>query len=150
MTDSASPFDDQNQHWLTIRVYYEDTDFTGLVYHANYLKYFERGRSDHLRDAGVSHQSLLDRPDPAAFTIVKADVDFRQAAHVDDLLKVRTRYLGLKGARILFEQAVLRDDTVIAEAKIIAVTIHADGRPRRPIPEIADRLQPVIYQPTVT
>ena len=59
MTETnPAAFDDDGQHWINVRVYYEDTDFTGMVYHANYLKYFERGRSDHLRDAGVSHQAL--------------------------------------------------------------------------------------------
>ncbi|MAK61707.1 MAG: Tol-Pal system-associated acyl-CoA thioesterase [Ponticaulis sp.] len=145
MSTKPSNFDDQNQHWVSVRVYYEDTDFTGLVYHANYLKYFERGRSDFLRDAGVDHQSLLNRPDPAAFAILRAEVDFKQAAHVDDLLRVRTRYRGTKGARILFEQAVLRDETLIAEAQITALSIHADGRPRRPIPEIVEQLASLIY-----
>ena len=141
LTPAASHFDDDNQHWIFVRVYYEDTDFTGLVYHANYLKYFERGRSDFLRDGGVSHQDLLSRNDPAAFTILKADIDFKQAARVDDLLSVRTRYRGLKGPRIIFEQAVLRDKTLIAEAQITALTIHSDGRPRKPIPEIVEKLQ---------
>lgn len=141
-------FDAERQHWKHVRVYYEDTDFTGLVYHANYLKYFERGRSDHLRDAGVSHQSLLNREDPAAFTILKADIDFKKAAHVEDELWVRTRYLGVKGARILFEQAVLRDGQVLAQAQITAATIHGDGRPRRPIPEIVELLKDYVYQPS--
>ena len=64
MSKLPPPFDEHGQHWLNIRVYYEDTDFTGMVYHANYLRFFERGRSDFLRDAGVSHQSLLARDDP--------------------------------------------------------------------------------------
>lgn len=132
----AQNFDIDRQHWINIRVYYEDTDFTGMVYHANYLRFFERGRSDHLRDAGVSHQSLLERDDPAAFTLTGVEVDYKRAAKVDDLLSVRTRYLGTKGPRILFEQACLRGDDVIAEARIKAVMIHADGRARRPIPEI--------------
>ncbi|MFC6199338.1 YbgC/FadM family acyl-CoA thioesterase [Ponticaulis profundi] len=139
-------FDEQNQHWRSVRVYYEDTDFTGMVYHANYLKYFERGRSDHLRDAGVSHQDLLNRPDPAAFTIIKVDLDFKNAAQVEDELWIRTRYLGLKGPRILFEQACLRGADVIATANIIAVTIHATGGARKPIPEIVELLKPVIFR----
>ncbi len=143
-------FDAENQHWIPVRIYYEDTDFTGMVYHANYLKFFERGRSDHLRDAGVSHQSLLNREDPSAFTIVKAEVDYKNAAKVDDLLAIRTRYLGTKGARIFFEQAALRGETLIAEAKITAVAIHADGRARRPIPEIVEQLKSVIYSPQKT
>ena len=147
MTETrTSPFDDDGQHWLNVRVYYEDTDFTGMVYHANYLKYFERGRSDHLRDAGVSHQSLLNRPDPAAFTVIRAEVDYRKAAKVDDLLRVGTRYLGAKGARIMFEQTVWRDDEVIAEACITAVQIHADGRPRRPLREIGVQLEDYLYR----
>ena len=141
-------FDAENQHWISVRIYYEDTDFTGMVYHANYLKFFERGRSDHLRDAGVSHQSLLNRPDPAAFTIIRAEVDYKNAAKVDDVLWISTRYLGTKGARIFFEQTALRETHVIAEAKITAVAIHADGRARKPLPEIVEQLNPVIYLPT--
>ena len=138
-------FDADRQHWISVRVYYEDTDFTGMVYHANYLKFFERGRSDHLRDAGVSHQSLLAREDPAAFTLTGVEVDYKRAAKVDDLLHVRTRYLGIKGPRILFEQACLRGDELVAEARIKAVMIHADGRARRPIRDITEKLAAYVW-----
>ena len=134
-------FDSDGVHTITVRVYYEDTDFTGMVYHANYLRFFERGRSDFLRDAGVSHQSLLARDDPAAFTLTRAEVDYKAAAKVDDLLTIRTRYRGTKGAKILFEQTCWREDTLIAGGAITAVQIHADGRPRRPIPEVAAHLE---------
>ncbi len=146
MTDPTNPdaFDAHRQHWTEIRVYYEDTDFTGMVYHANYLRFFERGRSNHLRDAGISHQSLLDRPDPAAFTLTRVEVDYRKAARVDDLLRIRTRYMGTKGARILFSQAAFLGDELVASAEITAVQIHADGRPRRPIPEVAAQLEAYI------
>lgn len=148
---SLPPLDDRNfdahrQHWLAVRVYYEDTDFTGMVYHANYLRFFERGRSDHLRDAGVSHQSLLAREDPAAFTLTNVNVTYRRPAKVDDLLHVRTRYLGMDGPRIRFAQACLRDGELIAEAEITAVMIHADGRLRRPIKEIAEHLEAYRWQ----
>ncbi|MFN3607562.1 MAG: YbgC/FadM family acyl-CoA thioesterase [Hyphomonas sp.] len=134
-------FDAARQHWIAVRVYYEDTDFTGMVYHANYLRFFERGRSDHLRDAGVSHQSLLAREDPAAFTLTNVNVTYRKPGRVDDLLHIRTRYLGMDGPRIRFSQACLREGEVIAEAEITAVMIHADGRLRRPIREIAELLE---------
>lgn len=134
-------FDAARQHWIAVRVYYEDTDFTGMVYHANYLRFFERGRSDHLRDAGVSHQSLLAREDPAAFTLTNVNVTYRKPGKVDDLLHIRTRYLGMDGPRIRFSQACLRDGEVIAEAEITAVMIHADGRLRRHIKEIAELLE---------
>ncbi len=137
----AANFDADRQHWLPVRVYYEDTDFTGMVYHANYLRFFERGRSDHLRDAGVSHQSLLAREDPAAFTLTNVNVTYRRPAKVDDLLHIRTRYLGMDGPRIRFSQACVRGGELIAEAEITAVMIHADGRLRRPIKEIAELLE---------
>ena len=144
----TSPFDSDMQHWIDVRVYYEDTDFTGMVYHANYLRFFERGRSDFLRDAGVSHQDLLDRPDPAAFTLVRAEVDFKRAAKVDDLLRIATRYVGVKGPRMRFEQTCWRGEETIAEAAITAVMIHTDGRPRRPVPEMQGLLQNYLYSPT--
>ena len=143
----AQNFDAARQHWLPVRVYYEDTDFTGMVYHANYLRFFERGRSDHLRDAGVSHQSLLAREDPAAFTLTNVNVTYRRPAKVDDLLHIRTRYLGMDGPRIRFAQACLRGGELIAEAEITAVMIHADGRLRRPIKEIAVHLEAYRWQP---
>jgi acyl-CoA thioester hydrolase len=143
----AHNFDAARQHWLPVRVYYEDTDFTGMVYHANYLRFFERGRSDHLRDAGVSHQSLLAREDPAAFTLTNVNVTYRRPAKVDDLLHIRTRYLGMDGPRIRFVQSCLRDGELIAEAEITAVMIHADGRLRRPIKEIAEHLEAYRWQP---
>ena len=146
MNDTSSPFDAQNQHWLKVRVYYEDTDFTGMVYHANYLRFFERGRSEFLRDAGVSHQALLDRPDPAAFTLTSVQVDYKRAARIDDELMIRSRYLGAKGARVLFRQTALRGEEVIAEGDITAVMIHADGRPRRPIPEVVTQLEPYVFK----
>jgi acyl-CoA thioester hydrolase len=141
-------FDAENQHWIGVRVYYEDTDFTGMVYHANYLRFFERGRSDCLRDAGVSHQDLLNREDPAAFTLTRVAVDYKRAAKVDDLLQVRTRYLGLDGPRFIFQQACLRDGELIAQADITAVMIHADGRPRRPVREMMDTLAGYIWTDT--
>lgn len=145
MTGTSGRIDEQNQHWLQVRVYYEDTDFTGMVYHANYLRFFERGRSDFLRDAGVSHQSLLQRPDPAAFTLTNVNVDFRKAAKVDDLLEIRSRYIGVQGARIIFQQTAFRGDEVVAEADITAVMIHSDGRPRRPVPEMVEHLKSFIF-----
>ncbi|MGB3624217.1 MAG: YbgC/FadM family acyl-CoA thioesterase [Henriciella sp.] len=145
MSGEPSPFDDLMQHWLTVRVYYEDTDFTGMVYHANYLRFFERGRSEFLRDAGVSHQSLLARPDPAAFTLTNVDVNYRKAARIDDELLIRSRYTGTVGAKVIFEQAALRREEIIAEAHITAVMIHVDGRPRRPIPEVVEQLEPYVF-----
>ncbi|MGZ3377536.1 MAG: YbgC/FadM family acyl-CoA thioesterase, partial [Phenylobacterium sp.] len=79
-------------HLLPVRVYYEDTDFTGVVYHANYLRYFERGRSEFLRLTGVSHTELRALDQPMAFVVVRMTIDYRKAARIDDALIVRTEY----------------------------------------------------------
>ena len=144
----AAAFDEQMQHWLRVRIYYEDTDFTGMVYHANYLRFFERGRSEFMRDAGVSHTALLDRPDPAAFTLTNVNVDYKKAARIDDELWIRSRYTGSSGARVIFQQTALRGGTVVAEADVTAVMIHADGRPRRPVPDVVEQLKTYVYRPS--
>ncbi len=99
---SAGVFEGR-EHLLPVRVYYEDTDFTGVVYHANYVRYFERGRSDFLRSIGVSHAALLDRPDPCAFVITRLEIDFKRAARIDDALLVRTTYDTIEGPRMLHQ-----------------------------------------------
>ena len=106
---TAGTFDGRT-HLLPVRVYYEDTDFTGVVYHANYVRYFERGRSDFLRVAGVHHADLLDRQDPAAFAIVRMEIDFKRAARIDDALAVRTTYDAARGPRLFISQRITRGE----------------------------------------
>ena len=88
------------EHVLPVRVYYEDTDFTGVVYHASYLRFFERGRTEFLRAVGVEHAALLQLPEPCAFALTKIAVSFLRAARVDDALEVRTKYHSVRGVRI--------------------------------------------------
>ena len=142
-TPSAGRFEGR-EHRLPVRIYYEDTDFTGLVYHANYLRYFERGRSDYLRLAGISHSALLDRPDPGAFVITRIAIDFIKAARIDDALIVRTTYDTIKGARMWISQSITRGDEVLATATVEAACIHPGGRPRRPPPELLQSLNPLL------
>jgi len=132
------------EHVLPVRIYYEDTDFTGVVYHANYLRYFERGRSDFLRLAGISHQSLLERDDPAAFTVTRITVEFKRAARVDDALTVRTTYDTVKGPRLFITQRILRGHELIATAEVEAACIGLDGRARKPPPGMAETLKPLL------
>ena len=143
MTPSAGWFEGR-EHRLAVRVYYEDTDFTGVVYHANYLRFFERGRSDYLRVAGVSHTALLERPDPGAFVITRIAVDFKRAARIDDELVVHTAYDAVKGARLFISQSITRGEEVIATAEVEAACIRPDGRPRRPPPELLHSLSPLL------
>ena len=93
-------------HKLPVRVYYEDTDFTGLVYHANYLRFFERGRSDFLRVAGVHHSALLESPEPMGFAVNKMSLDFLKAARIDDALVVETAFETMRGPRIFIAQTL--------------------------------------------
>ncbi len=130
------------EHQLPIRVYYEDTDFTGVVYHANYSRYFERGRSDFLRLAGVSHTELLERADPAAFVVTRMEIDFKRPARIDDALVVRTTYDAVKGPRLAISQTITRGEDIIATAVVGAACISLDGRPRKPPPGMVEALRP--------
>ncbi|MFM1960120.1 MAG: tol-pal system-associated acyl-CoA thioesterase [Pseudomonadota bacterium] len=131
------------EHILPVRVYYEDTDFTGVVYHANYLRYFERGRSDALRAAGVSHTDLLDGDRPTAFTVVRMEIDFRRPARIDDALQVRTLYDRIRGPRLFFRQRLMRGDDVLCEAVVEAACIDLSGRPARPSKLLLTKLAPL-------
>jgi acyl-CoA thioester hydrolase len=144
--EPSSGWLDGREHVLPVRIYYEDTDFTGVVYHANYLRYFERGRSDFLRVAGVSHQALLERADPAAFTVVRIAVDFRKPARVDDALHVRTVYERIRGPRLFIRQRIVRAADLIATAEVEAACIDLTGRPRKPPPGLVAALEPLFAE----
>ena len=141
--DPSAGWLDGREHVLPVRIYYEDTDFTGVVYHANYLRYFERGRSDFLRLAGVSHQALLELPDPSAFTVTRITVAFKRAARIDDALSVRTTYDAIKGPRLIISQRIFRGGDLIATAEVEAACIGLDGRARRPPPGLVEALKPL-------
>lgn len=118
-------------HLLPVRVYYEDTDFTGIVYYANYLKFFERGRTDALRTAGLSHAELLKADPPLGFAVRKVIVEYHAPARIDDALTVETRFASLSGVRMQIEQAIRRDGVLLASADVEAVCIDMEGRPKR-------------------
>jgi acyl-CoA thioester hydrolase len=112
-----------------IRVYYEDTDFSGNVYHAAYLKFMERARTEFLRARGVHHFELA--KEGIAFAVRSMSVEFEAAAHIDDMLTVVTRPLGATGARLSLAQSVYRDGQRLLEARLVIVAINATGRPAR-------------------
>ena len=138
---------DGKAHLLPVRVYYEDTDFTGVVYHANYLRYFERGRSEFLRLTGVSHTQLRALEQPMAFVVVRMTIDYRKAARIDDALIVRTEYERVARARLHVCQTLLRGLDVIAEAAEEIACIDMDGRPRRPPSALLDGLREFFREP---
>jgi len=133
---------DGREHLLPVRVYYEDTDFTGLVYHANYVRYLERGRSDFLRLTASDHSALMEGAEPMAFVIAELDLKFLKPARIDDALVVRTSYDRIKGPRLLISQTVERDGEVLCHAAVTAVCIHLDGRPRRPAKALVESVTP--------
>jgi acyl-CoA thioester hydrolase len=120
------------RHVLPVRVYYEDTDFSGIVYHANYLKFCERGRSDMLRVIGIAHRELSRTG--LAFAVRRMNCDFLKPAIIDDLLDVVTRPVEIGGARLMLDQSVLRADETLFTAEVTLALIDATGRPRR-LPE---------------
>ena len=142
MTSPSAGWFEGREHVLPVRVYYEDTDFTGVVYHANYLRYFERGRSDFLRMAGVSHTDLLAHHEPTAFVVTRMEIDFRKPARIDDALLVRTTYDEARGPRLAISQRITRGDDLIAAAAVSAACISMDGRPRKPPPGLVEALRP--------
>lgn len=121
-------------HVLPIRVYFEDTDFTGLVYHANYLKFCERGRSDFVRLLGVHHRELIDGEggkEPAAFVVRHMEIDFLRPARIDEVLEVRTNCAEIGGAAVTLLQEVTRKETVLARLRVKVVLVSQSGKPMR-------------------
>ena len=120
-------------HVLPVRVYFEDTDFTGLVYHANFLKFCERGRSDFIRLLGIDHQSLAEpkQGEPAVFVVRRIEIDFLKPARIDEVLEVVTRCAEIGGATLVLDQEVRRDGTPLARAKVSVVLVSHTGKPQR-------------------
>ncbi|QDY99968.1 tol-pal system-associated acyl-CoA thioesterase [Nitratireductor mangrovi] len=127
-------------HRLYARVYYADTDFSGVVYHARYLEFFERGRSDFLRLAGVHHTELADgkHGERLVWVVRKMEIEFRAPARIDDILTIESRTADISGARIFMEQELKRGETVLVTAKVEAAIVSETGRPRRFPKEWAD------------
>jgi acyl-CoA thioester hydrolase len=140
---SAGWFDGRTHH-LPVRVYYEDTDFTGVVYHANYLRFFERGRSDFVRLIGLSHTDLMAEAKPAAFSVVKITVAYRRAARVDDALLVTTSFDTVSGARLAIGQSLWRGGEEVASASVEACCIDLTGRAIRPPASLLQQLKPLL------
>ena len=132
------------EHQLAVRVYYEDTDFTGVVYHASYVRFFERGHTDGLRLMGVGHAELLAMADPCAFAVTRLAIDFVSAARIDDALVVHTWFEQARGPRLYIRQQITRHGALIATAEVEAACIRPDGRPRRPPAGMVERVGPFL------
>jgi acyl-CoA thioester hydrolase len=120
-----------------VRVYYEDTDFTGIVYHANYLRYMERGRTNYLRLLGADHRALFEATEQEApgfaFVVRAMNIDFLKPARMDDVLEVHTEPKEVRGASISVLQRIVRGEELLIEASV-RVAFVSGGR-ARPIPK---------------
>jgi acyl-CoA thioester hydrolase len=125
---------DGQRHVLPVRVYFEDTDAGSVVYHASFVRYAERGRTDFLRLLGTDARRLIDGSDsrePAAFVVRRMTFDFARPGRMDDLLEVVTRVKELGGASVTLEQTIMRDGVRLVTADVIVVLISISGKPLR-------------------
>ncbi|HEY6579138.1 MAG TPA: YbgC/FadM family acyl-CoA thioesterase [Rhizomicrobium sp.] len=118
-------------HILPIRIYYEDTDLSGMVYHANYLRYMERGRSEFFRCAGIARLAMLEASEPTAWALRKASLEFFRPARVDDVIEVHTRATALTAARMTAHQRIYGQKQLLAHGSVEACIVTLAGRPRR-------------------
>jgi acyl-CoA thioester hydrolase len=131
-------------HVLPISIYYEDTDLSGFVYHANYLRYMERGRTEFFRLAGISKMAGLDEEEPTAWTLRSIHVDYLRPARLDDIIHVRSRLIGLSGARMQAIQRITCKETLLVEGRIEACITTLTGKPRRLPKKVQETLAPFI------
>jgi acyl-CoA thioester hydrolase len=117
-------------HRLSVRVYYEDTDFSGVVYHASYLRFMERGRTELIRSLGIEQRELFDGGTALGFAVRKMAIEFIRPAVMDDLLTVETRSVAARGATMDVEQRVLRGEDVLVTAQVLVACVGG-GRARR-------------------
>ncbi len=127
-------------HILPTRVYVEDTDFSGLVYHASYVRFMERARTELLRSLGMEQKDFFDSAHaaPIIFVVRTMEIDFRKPAVMDDLLSVETQAVEIGGASFTLDQRVMRDGEVLVGAKVKVVCVE-NGRARRLPPEVREK-----------
>jgi acyl-CoA thioester hydrolase len=125
------------RHHQQVRVYYEDTDFSGVVYHASYLRFMERGRTNYLRLIGADHRALFEQAGAEApgfaFVVWHMSIDFKKPAYMDDVLDIVTAPEEVKGASVTLNQKVMRGEGPLVEAHV-QVAFVSSGR-ARPIPK---------------
>lgn len=145
MPETRALFSPDGVHVFPVRVYYEDTDAGGIVYHSNYLKFAERGRTEVLRDLGIEHTSLM-ASDGVAFAVRRCEIDYFAPARLDDALEVHTVLRSLGNASLDLVQTIHRavDQRDLARLVIRLAVIKRDGRPTRLPAAVVDALRPLV------
>ena len=131
------------EHRLPVRVYFEDTDLSGAVYHANYLRFMERARSDMLRLAGVDQRAAFEAGE-GAYAVASVAIRYLAPARLDDALLVTTRVTAVRAASVSIHHRVMRDALVLAEADVVAALVSPTGRPRRQPRDWIDRFAALV------
>lgn len=121
---------DGQAHLFALHVYFEDTDFSGLVYHANYLRYMERARSDMLSRAGIDQRAAFSSGE-GVYAVSELAIRYRRPARFDDDLVVISTIEQVKAARVVIHQRVMRGGEELASAQVVAAFLSPDGRPKR-------------------
>ncbi|HVP83375.1 MAG TPA: tol-pal system-associated acyl-CoA thioesterase [Rhizomicrobium sp.] len=145
MTNDALGRFEGKMHILPIRIYYEDTDLSGVVYHANYLRYMERGRTEFFRAVGIKLAGLEDA-EPTAWTLRKVQLEYFRPARLEDELEVRTACASLSGARMVADQKIYANDVLLTHGTVEACIMTLSGKPRRIPQEVRDKLAPFLYE----
>lgn len=148
MTDPGSdaPIEgrfDGTEHRFPVRVYFEDTDLSGVVYHANYLRFMERARSDMLRLAGIDQRAAHEAGE-GSYAVATLAIRYRAPARLDDALVVTTRIDAVRAASVAIHQTVRRDTLILAEADVVAALVSPTGRPRRQPAAWIERFQSLV------
>lgn len=121
---------DGTEHRFPVRVYFEDTDLSGVVYHANYLRYMERARSDMLRLAGIDQRAVHEAGE-GAYAVSSLAIRYRRPARLDDALVVVTRLTQVRAASVDIHQRVMRGAEILSEADVMAALVGTSGKPKR-------------------
>lgn len=134
-----------NEHRFPLRVYFEDTDLSGVVYHANYLRYMERARSDMLRLAGIDQRGAHDAGE-GAYAVSALAIRYKRPARLDDALIVMTRLLRIRAASVDIHQRVMCGTEILTEAEVTAAMVAASGRPRRQPKHWIEAFERLVWQ----
>jgi len=134
---------DGARHMFAVRVYFEDTDFSGVVYHARYLHFMERARSDMLACVGID-QRTVHAAGQGAYAVTEMHIKYRRPAHFDDALVVISTVEAVRAASCDIHQTVMRGDDILTEAQVTAAFVSPDGKPRRQPAQWVAAFQPII------
>jgi len=131
---------------LPIRVYFEDTDLSGIVYHANYLRFMERARTEYFRALGGVQSDLSAQQEPVAWALRKLAIEYLRPARIDDVVEVHTVARGLTGARLMADQSILCHGGTLTRGSVEACLITLNGKPRRIPSQVREKFQPFLSE----